>query len=272
MNAKFLALIVVYNCEPIDTPSVQSLIRCALDRYNIRIIIWDNSPIPHQVDWTAFGQTGIYISTTENLGLSTIYNRVIEKYLQLGEYLLLLDQDSELPTDFLQKINASIQSHPDIDLFLPMIRANNRWASPGNYFCGWGREWKSTVIGRISSKQVFAINSGMIISSSYLVGSFPGYDERLRFYGTDTQFMLDYMDRRSQLFVIDTVIMHDLSFFSGPSTNRAEKFITMKSVYHYIYECRPYIQRISVKFVMFMVSVLYAVRYRDVAFLRGSAP
>jgi hypothetical protein len=269
MSAKLLALIVVYGCDPTDTPSMRSLVQCASGGCELRIVVWDNSPRPQVVDWAALGQTGTYISTPDNLGLSTIYNRVIALHLHPEEYMLLLDQDSELPPDFLEKAAAAILVHPDVDLFLPMVRANARWASPVTYLCGWGRQWQSGAVGSMPSKQVCAINSGMIISSSYLLGSFPVYDERLRFYGTDTQFMLDYMDRRSRLFVIDSVIMHDLSFFSGPLAKRVEKFAAMRAAYHFIYERRPRIQRLAVKLVMFAVSIRYAVLHRDLTFLRG---
>ena len=269
MSAKLLALIVVYGCDPTDTSSMRSLVRCESGKCKLRIIVWDNSPRSHDVDWTALGQTGAYISTPGNLGLSMIYNQVIAQHLQPDEHLLLLDQDSELPTDFLEKAATAIDANPTVDLFLPMVRANNRWASPVTYLCGWGRQWRAGVVGCIPSTRVCAINSGMIISSAYLLGSFPGYDERLRFYGTDTQFMLDYMDRRSRLCVIDSVIMHDLSFFSGPSAKRAEKFATMRAAYDFIYERRPYIQRVAVKLVILAVSIRYAVRNRDLSFLRG---
>ncbi len=269
MSAELLALIVVYGCEPNDTPSLRSLVLCESSEWKLRIIVWDNSPQPHGVNWTALGQTGTYISTPDNLGLSAIYNWVVRQHLQVGEHLLLLDQDSELPVDYLEKAAAAIVAHPEVDLFLPMVRANGRWVSPVTYLCGWGRQWRSDAMGSMQSKQVCAINSGMIISSSYLLGSFPVYDERLRFYGTDTQFMLDYMDRRSRLFVIDSVIMHDLSFFSGPLAKRVEKFAAMRAAYHFIYERRPLIQRIAVKLVMFAVSIRYSILHRDLTFLRG---
>lgn len=270
MSAKLLALIVVYGCDPTNTPSMRSLVQCVKGGCELRIIVWDNSPRPHDVDWRALGQTGAYISTPDNLGLSTIYNRVIGQHLQVDEHLLLLDQDSELPTDFLEKAAAAIAVHPKVDLFLPMVRANSRWASPVTYFCGWGRQWRSGVVGCIPSKRVCAINSGMIISSAYLHGSFPGYDERLRFYGTDTQFMLDYMDRRCRLCVIDSVIMHDLSFFSGPPAKRAEKFKVMRAAYYFIYERRPYIQQIAVKLMMFAMTIRYAIRHRGIDFFRDN--
>ena len=269
MDLSFLAVIVVYGSKPAETPSLRSLARCRLDGCTLRTIVWDNSLLPDEVDWSVLGLCGEYVSTPANLGLSTIYNRVIASHLRQGEYLLLLDQDTALPDDYLLKAQAAITAHPDIGLFLPMVRANGRWASPVTYMCGWGRQWTRRQVGEIASSRICAINSGMIISDAYLLGSLPAYDERLRFYGTDTQFMLDYMESRRSLCMMDTVIDHDLSFFSAPSSTLAKKFAVMKSAYDVIYEKRPWIQRIAVRLMMLAVSIRYALKYRDLAFLRG---
>lgn len=264
-----LALIVVYGIEPAATASLRSLARCRRhERCTLRTIVWDNSPQPSKVDWLVLGLHGDYVATPENLGLSTIYNRVTAGHLQRGEHLLLLDQDTDLPDDFLLKAAAAIEAHPNVDLFLPMVRANGRWASPVTYWCGWGKQWRVRLVGSIPSKRVCAINSGMIISAAYMLGSFPGYDERLRFYGTDTQFMLDYIDRRRRLCMIDSVIAHDLSFFSAAAPTRAQKFNVMKAAYGYIYENRPWIQQVAVRLVMLSISIRYALKHRDPDFLR----
>lgn len=251
---------------------MQSLLRCNGGDCELRVLIWDNSPYSQAFDPATPGIEASYISTPENLGLSTIYNRVIRDHLLPGEHLLLLDQDTGLPTTFLTTVAAAVEANPTLDLFLPMIRANERWASPVTYACGWGRAWTTPKHGNISSHQVCAINSGMIISSAYLHGTFPGYDERLRFYGTDTQFMLDYMDRRPVLHVLDATLSHDLSFFSGSSSDRASKFAAMRAAYRFIYARRPALQKIAVTLVMMLVSIRYAVRYRDLEFLRVSKP
>lgn len=270
MSTKLLALIVVYGCNPTDTPSMRSLLKCIGGEYELRIIVWDNSPQPHNLNWCTLEPRGEYIATPENIGLSAIYNRVVRQHLRESEYLLLLDQDSELPVDFLDKTASAIATYPDLDLFLPMVSANSRWVSPVTYFCGWGKQWNVGVVGCIESKRVCAINSGMVISSTYLHGSFPGYDERLSFYGTDTQFILDYIDRRSQLYVLDTVIKHDLSFYSGLPGQRAKKFKAMRTAYHFIYEKRPFLQRFTVNIIMFTVAIRYAIRYKTLDFLRDS--
>lgn len=267
MSTRFLALIVVYGTEPGRTSSLQTLLANKFDRDRLRILLWDNSPDP-KANAEELQRAGLlYRSTPENLGLSRIYNRVIAEDLRAGEYLLLLDQDTVLPADFLAIADKAIEQHPDIDLFLPMIQANGNWVSPLDYCLGWGRYWPSPRDGRMKSARVCAINSGMVISGRYLEGR-QVYDEQLRFYGTDTQFMLDYADRRDELVVLDVQLAHDLSFFSDTVAQRARKFAVMRAAYRQIYAGRPLAQRIGVALVMTAVSLLYALRYRSYSFLR----
>lgn len=269
MSIQFLALIVVYGKDPVRTESLETLLANNFDRKRLRILIWDNSPHP-KGDFEEFQRAGVlYRSTPENLGLSNIYNRVIAEDLVAGEHLLLLDQDTVLPLDFLVTAETAIELYADIDLFLPMVQANGNWVSPLDYFLGWGRYWSAPLSGRIKSVRVCGINSGMVISARYLQSMVqPVYDERLRFYGTDTQFMLDYADRRAELVVLDVQLMHDLSFFSETVQQRALKFAVMRAAYRQIYERRSLLQRFGVAVVMAMVSLLYAWRYRSSSFLR----
>jgi len=270
MSTRFLALIVVYGTDPVDTTSLQTLLANEFDRGRRRILVWDNSPTP-KADAKQLQRAGLlYRSTPENLGLSIIYNRVIAQELRPDEHLLLLDQDTVLPATYLANADAAIRQHPDIDLFLPMIRANGNWVSPLDYYLGWGRYWPAPREGRMKSGRICAINSGMVIAARYLQedGRRQIYDELLRFYGTDTQFMLDYSDRRDELVVLDARLEHDLSFFSDSVQERARKFAEMRAAYRQIYVRRPLAQRLGVAAVMTAISLLYACRYRSLRFLR----
>lgn len=266
MSVRFLALIVVYGVDPNVTSSLQTLLNNDLDRDGLRILIWDNSPSP-DFDKTLLERASIqYVSTPENIGLSKIYNIVIADYLSENEYLLLLDQDSVLPSDFLSIASDAISDYPGVDLFLPMIKAGHNWVSPLSYFFGWGRYWKVPKHGLMKSSGISAINSGMIISSRYLLGKI-NYDERVDFYGTDTQFMVDYCAVRPHLFVMSVKIEHDLSFFSDDIQTKARKFKKMRMAYRFIYEDRSFVQRSFINLVMLLVSLTYAFRYRDWHFL-----
>lgn len=270
MRNKVLALIVVYGQTPIKTISFQTLAATQKTSVKVRLLIWDNSPKSHHISEPIaqhFERIN-YISTPENIGLSTIYNEVIEKHLNHNEFLLLLDQDSAIPFDFFEQFSRHSNQHPEIDLFLPTIRANDRLVSPLPYFYGWGKYWKTPRTGIQSSKFRCAINSGMMISGKYLKGDFPGYDERLRFYGTDTQFMVSYARSRKEFFIMETIIDHDLSFFGAPSKNKASKFLEMKSAYTWIYEKHPFYQRALNIVVMSIVSIIYALKHKSITFLK----
>lgn len=270
MRNEVLALIVVYGQTPIKTISFQTLAATQKASVKVRLVIWDNSPKPHHTSepLTLHFEQAHYISTPENLGLSTIYNKVIDQHLRHNEFLLLLDQDSAIPIDFFEQFSQHSSQHPEIDLFLPTIRANGRLVSPLPYFYGWGKYWKTPRIGIQPSQFRCAINSGMMITGKYLKGDFLGYDERLRFYGTDTQFMVSYARSRKTFFIMDTIIDHDLSFFGATSKNKASKFLEMKSAYMWIYEKLPFHQRALNIIVMNLVSIVYALKHKSLSFLK----
>lgn len=267
-EVKFMALIVVYGESPLENSSIETLMKNNFDKDRLRIIVWDNS-ITSEINSNNITDSNIiYKWTPENIGLSEIYNRVIKDYLDHDEYLILLDQDSVLPIDFLEIAESAINENSDIDLFLPGVKANGRIVSPLYYCLGWGRYWKKMRHGRVRSGFVGAINSGMIISSRYLYGK-KVYDENLRFYGTDTQFMLDYSEARKHLCVLNTILQHDLSFFSDSIENRARKFAVMRAANIYIYIKRSFFKRVCVFIVMSVVSLIYAWRYGSFDFIKN---
>jgi len=208
--SKFLILIVLYKCKVKESLSFISLLESSEYLSNSKLILWDNSPSIQSVDVNNISsfQQAEYIHTPENMSLSKIYNRVIqenEKY----DYMIILDQDSSFSSDYLEKINKAINKHPTINLFLPLIKSDKTIVSPGNYKIFKGSYWKKEKYGIINSKNILAINSGMVINFNYLKNSYKGYDERLRFYGIDTFFMFEYSKCNYSLFVIDYVFKHD---------------------------------------------------------------
>lgn len=271
MQHDVLVLIVVFGEKPTETPSFKTLAKAVNGSVRVRILFWDNSPKCQRDDLKGGDWLGrvAYVSTPENIGLSSIYNKVISDHLHEDEFLLVLDQDSLLPVDFFEKLSQSVIRHPDVDLYLPLIRANKSWVSPVLYLYGWGRYLSPPRVGVQSSKFKSAINSGMVISGRYLKGDFPGYDERLQFYGVDTQFMILYAERRKSFVVMDATITHDLSFFTAGVVDKAAKFRDMRRAYHWIYEKYPPSHRFCVSFIMLVVSIIYCVRYRSLAFLAG---
>ena len=207
--SRFLILIVLYECKAKDSLSYISLLKSSEHLGNSKLILWDNSPSIQSIDTDNmnFLQHVEYIHTPENMSLSKIYNRVIQENEEY-DYMIILDQDSSFSSDYLEKLNSAITKHPSINLFLPVIKSEETIVSPGDYKIFKGKYWEKEKYGIINAKNILAINSGMVINFNYLKNTYKGYDERLRFYGTDTFFMLEYPEDNDFLFVIDYVFKH----------------------------------------------------------------
>ena len=268
MKTSVLALVVTYDTVPSQSPAISSLGRISKKDIALRTLIWDNSPQQlrdslSEGDW---GETS-RVHTPENLGLSAIYNEVIASWLKPDEHLLLLDQDTLLPDNFFEAAAEAIAANPSVKLFLPMVRAHERWVSPLYAAVGWGRYWKQPRVGLRPSRHLGAINSGMIISAHYLQGPFGGYDRDLRFYGTDTFFMLEYRRQNQWAYVLDTVIHHDLSFYSTSTPEKISKFRAMRSANVICYRRTAWPVRLAVRSLMTCAALVYSFRYRNLGFL-----
>jgi hypothetical protein len=215
-------LVVVYKMRLTESTTIQSIVNYLLAQNSqvisgCRLFIWDNSPNISDVDVQALREQlpafGVqYVHTPENCSLSKIYNDVASK-LSAKEYLTLLDQDTELPLAYFEELRlAQSEQWP---LILPKVDCQGLLVSPGRRFFAQGIRLKEIKSGATKSKNLLAINSGMSILAS-VFHSFK-YDERLRFYGTDTFFMRNYEKYFDQAFVLETPISHSLAVMERKS-------------------------------------------------------
>lgn len=270
-----LILVVIYKTEPhlSDTLQTLALQNSTVDRH---VIVWDNSPLVCSCDGYAWLESAFasfeYLHTGENWPLSQIYNHTIEHYLkrQQGrfQYLILFDQDSKVDLDFIASAVEAIALHPDIGLLLPVVIANGHIVSPADLYYFKGFYWKKKRRGKIPSRFTAAINSGMVISSSYLTSFFPGYPNALAFYGTDTFLCQTYAKQERWIYVLDSTIHHDLARFREEEVDvklwrhreatRAMRMLNKCGMVR-CYACAAY---------AYAVSLRLAVKYMDRRFLQ----
>lgn len=217
---KLLALVIIFKRRLQDSRSLVTL-GAQFDAPLIHLIVWDNSPescSPEDKEWLlATFASCEFRHSPENLPLSHIYNEVINSWIKRREgefsHLLLMDDDSNLDPMFLNVAAKSVHEFPHIGLFLPVIEADGHIVSPAQLIWFKGIFWKQAKLGVIRFKFTTAINSGMIISSRYLLDKFSGYPASLSFYGTDNWFCDQYSKHEKFAFVLDSTIHHDLSRF-----------------------------------------------------------
>lgn len=204
-------LVVLYNTKPEESPTLKSLSLYFNDypSKNNNIIIWDNSKKSVYSEFIDFTKKIIpteYIHTPENTSLSKIYNTISAGLLK-HSFLTLLDQDTELPEKYFQELS-ELQEKGE-KLILPIVICKEIIVSPGYRIFSHGILFKKIASGMSPSKNMLAINSGMSISQD--VFNKLKYDERLRFYGTDTYFMTRYEKEFGSLHIMSTRINHSLA-------------------------------------------------------------
>ena len=265
----FLILIVLYECKVKDSSSYNSLLKSSEYLSESKLILWDNSPSVQSINSQVSELKSVeYLHTSETMSLSQIYNRVI-KETNHYDYLVILDQDSSFSIDFFEKLNNAIFKNSTINLFLPIVKAEQTIVSPGDYKTFKGSYWKKEKSGLIKAKNVLAINSGMVINFKYLKNIYIGYDERLRFYGTDTFFMLDYQKNNEFLFVINYIFKHKSALLDRDESLNMQLFRldNVFSAWKIIHEHNK-INLFLINIFIFLKIVKLVIFYRNIKYLK----
>jgi len=264
-----LILVVIYKQAILESLTLQSLFKCQAFLAESSLVIWDNSPSPQPVPDSCrdtFAQVH-YHHTPDNKALSYIYNCIINTYSE-HDLLVLLDQDSNFDELYFKEIADAAKRHPDICLFLPLVKSGSTIVSPGNYFFIKGSHWTKERSGLVDTEHLVAINSGMVIRFSYLQTTFDGYDERLNFYGVDIYFMRHFAQHQSHAFVLPYVIQHDSALLSTTESleKRLFRFKDRLNAWKLLHE-GSLVRSLLVRLYSIFVAAKLSLRYRSLTFL-----
>lgn len=191
---ELFVVIVLYKMKPSESPSLRTLqaaIACLPhEEAKIRILLYDNTPGGQRVD---IPEGMEYVADPENGGLAKAYNYALEIAAKNGfDWLLTLDQDSNLPADFVSKVchtAAFVEPLSNVAAIVPCILGDGRVRSPL-------RRIKHRPVGKFISKDfigvaddnTLAVNSASVLRVSALK-SIGGYDLR---YGLDQSDIVMY--------------------------------------------------------------------------------
>ena len=248
--ATILALIVLYKIRPYDALSFQSLlasdstINYGSDR--IQLLLYDNTPggcdpgsLPEGVRYEAAGQ---------NVGLAAAYNRALSiAQKENCGWLLILDQDTMLPADYLSRIcdvASNVESDETVAAIVPRMLDKGRSVSPV-FMRFWGASYAAGRVEGTASREIHATNSATLFRVSALkkIGGFSPY------------FWLDYLDGYvfHQLYVHclkvyiarDIHVEHNLSLLHGGdlTPDRFRNILQAESAYWDLYG--TFVQRLA---------------------------
>lgn len=196
-----LCTIVLYKMKLCESKSFLAIYNQAMSyKKKITFYIHDNSPIKNDVDFKDY-QNLCYVHCPENKGLGYAYNKAaLHAKKHHISWLLFLDQDTNLPSNFLQKYIEAISLHPDISLFSPLVRITDKEIlSPMRR---WKKQHKP-----LDPDTIYPVNNYMLINSGlcvhidafYLAN---GYKESIWLDFADTQFVRKLFHNRVNSFYL----------------------------------------------------------------------
>jgi GT2 family glycosyltransferase len=194
-SPKILIVVVRYRTPLKDSQTIRtlgpSLAAAAELGQHFSTLLWDNTPggIPMDPSISELPMSVEYRPSAENAGVAGAYNYAMELAEQRGfSWLLLLDQDTTLPPDFLTAMHghaSRLASEEKIAAVAPTVLMGNVAVSP-KIMSRWGvaKDPSPGFEGPLF-KELIIMNSGMLLRVAAL--------RRIGGYSMD--FWLDFSDR-----------------------------------------------------------------------------
>jgi rhamnosyltransferase len=258
-----LVILVIYEIKITDSTTYRSLINSHVEN-KITLFIYDNSQIEQQVpDSNNFSV--MYHHDPRNSGVSRAYNKGFEvAQANNKSHLLLLDQDSSLPTHWVQYYSKAGKSNSVITV--PITVSGKRIISPFKYWICAGWSMNFIEAGLKNLKDYLTINNGILISTD-LFRALGGYDERIKLDFSDFGFLHKAQKMKIQLHVIDMTVSHNLS-----ALQRQKKENVENRFKYYAAGNKIYAEYTGHNVIHFLVGLLRAAklvaRYRSVSFIK----
>lgn len=172
-------IVVMYNENCDESISCNALLNIKIP---FNVIVVDNSTVFNNNN--VFCKTNMweYITMKGNMGISKAYNKAINSINLKDCWVVLMDQDTYISSDYFQRLNELIIKNPEVWIKVPIVKDKSQYLSPsliGKYSVKRIKNIETT----INNRNLTAINSGMAIYSK--VFEKINYDER---------FFLDYID------------------------------------------------------------------------------
>ena len=219
-----LVVIVLYQTELYESKSYQSLSN-ELETYlsdfqQIDVVIVNNGPTPISCLTDKKSARLHLIEQLDNPGVSKAYNVAGRLAQELGKrWLLLLDQDTELPIGFLSRYVQSVEKYPNVPIHTPKLYDGSILVSPCGYKFYRGHLLTKIDPGKTAMAGRNVLNSGLLVylDAFWKVG---GYDESVDLYFSDFVFFDRLKKFYSDFAVVDVKLAHNLS--SSDYSDRAK--------------------------------------------------
>lgn len=265
--------VVIYNKKMTESMTLLSLNNQSITKcgdVDIILNIQDNS-IETRMDTNLISKLNIeynvrFVHTPENNSLREIYNKAIDD-LKSEDVLLLLDDDTTLPSNYISSLLSYVNNYKENVLFVPKVMVSDKIYSPYVAHSFVSKAIKDIFPGKIKSKNHAFINSGLAIRGKFFIETNFRYPKEVEFYGTDTVFSHAFRKNEVTYILMNLTIVHDVN--NHPSNNDANNYANalMKVITFWLGQLHGFSKGIYILY-MFFYMLKMTVKFRDVVFLK----
>jgi len=266
MMDDLLIVIVLYKTRLQDSLTFKTLLNSVNSVNQITLYVYDNSPVNSYEDLSLDHITVKYHNDYNNSGISKAYNAAA-MYAKANskKWLLLLDQDSHLPLDFLHNMNNAITRNKDEKLFAPILTQNELILSPCKFRFMKGSPLKKIEEGIFPLDGHSVFNSGIVVKLSEFL-RVGGYNENIPLDFSDHSFIHRFKKFNKTIVVMPINIEHQLSSQSN------DKDIIFRRFKQYCFGVKRYAETEGGKGWLFfwtlMRSIKLTMQFKEVKFLK----
>ncbi len=237
-----LPVLVLYNTKLDASATYKTLVQSGRRGQADPVAIWvyDNSPVP-QVFTTNTASLITYRHDRNNRGIAAAYNWALDIAQSLGyRWLLLLDQDTQLPSNFLERSLLQLSEYDGdgtVVALVPVVRGAGSIVSPKRVaLCGL-RPLPCLRPG-VRNTEIMAINSGSAIRCDF-VRSIGGFNSMYRLDFLDHWLFHQVYASGRKAAISDCYIDHSLSvqdYRHSVSTERYKSILAAEATFVLTYK------------------------------------
>lgn len=212
---KIFSVLVLYKKRLDETQTFASLVdsylKAGISKTEFSLLVYDNSPDKQHVFLDApFDYQ--YVHDPQNNGLSAAYNLALKKAVSMNyPWLLLLDHDSGLPSDYFTSIERKIYSSDEsVVSFVPKMICNGAVVSPLKVILGIQFRPISKRHTGICDFQMTAINSGALVNVAFME-QIGGFNDLFKLDFLDHWLFNEIYSRGKKVYVLNSFMQHELS-------------------------------------------------------------
>jgi Glycosyl transferase family 2 len=225
-----LAVVVLYKRSVEQSQTLNSLGE-ALGRHPellqcLRVLLWENSPM---ASTPALAFPFDYVHSDKNVGTAGAFNRALEFAETLSiPWLLLLDQDTTLPEDFVAKMveySHRFADTPEVAAVVPLLWCRGQLISPKRLRSLYRISPVPPACYGTYKEQVVACDSATLMRTAALREA-GGYDEELFWLDFSDIYVFASLHRngRSLYIASDLELQHSLSIMDYDSDMTPERY------------------------------------------------